>query len=107
MPETTDPSTPAADPTAWCHWHKGPSGTARLVDVIDQSSAPGSPQYACAPCRDQHHLTAIDGEDDTAAYRAYIDHLWGCTTCTDTGRCPVGQPMWDTYQAALHTAAVC
>ncbi|MGW3165850.1 hypothetical protein ACWC9Q_23825 [Streptomyces sp. NPDC001142] len=40
----------------WCHWHKGPSGTAVLVDVIEQGSGPGIGLYACAPCREQRRI---------------------------------------------------
>lgn len=40
----------------WCHWHKGPSGTAVLVNVIPSSSGPDFGQYACQPCREQHNL---------------------------------------------------
>lgn len=40
----------------WCHWHKGPSETAVLVQVIEQGSGPGGSLYACAPCREQRGL---------------------------------------------------
>ncbi|MFI9624849.1 hypothetical protein [Streptomyces sp. NPDC052042] len=52
---------PAAPPgPGWCHWHKGPSGTAVLVCIIEQNSGPGIAQYACAPCREQRGLRPYD-----------------------------------------------
>lgn len=57
MANTTDPTTaPAEAPTGWCHWHEGPSGTAVLVQIIEQNSGPGWAMYACAPCREQRGL---------------------------------------------------
>jgi hypothetical protein len=44
----------------WCHWHQGPSGTAVLIQVIEQGSGPGYALYACAPCREQRGLVAFD-----------------------------------------------
>jgi len=43
-------------PGQWCHWHKGRSETAVLVDAIEKNSAPPHPLYACAPCREQRGL---------------------------------------------------
>ncbi|MFE0079160.1 hypothetical protein [[Kitasatospora] papulosa] len=40
----------------WCHWHKGTSGTAVLINIVEQQSGPGFRQYACAPCREQRGL---------------------------------------------------
>ncbi|MEU6709090.1 hypothetical protein [Streptomyces wuyuanensis] len=40
----------------YCHWHKGPSQTARLVDAVERQSGPPVALYACAPCREQHRL---------------------------------------------------
>ncbi|MFJ8852331.1 hypothetical protein [Streptomyces sp. NPDC102437] len=58
MRKTTDPVHTHTGPgLGWCHWHKGPSGTAVLVDVIEQGSGPGRQLYACAPCREQRRLT--------------------------------------------------
>jgi hypothetical protein len=46
-------------PVQWCHWHKGPSETAVLVDAIERNSAPPMPLYACAPCREQRGLVPL------------------------------------------------
>lgn len=43
----------------WCHWHKGPSETALLVDAVEPASGPGKPLYACAPCREQRGLAPL------------------------------------------------
>ncbi len=57
MTETTGATPTAAGPTfGYCHWHKGPSGTAVLVSIIEQGSGPGAGLYACAPCREQRGL---------------------------------------------------
>ena len=56
MEQTTDPAPDTADAYGWCHWHRGPSGTARLVQVIEQGSGPGASLYACGPCREQRGL---------------------------------------------------
>ncbi|WP_335933975.1 hypothetical protein [Streptomyces sp. PTD5-9] len=42
--------------TSWCHWHRGPSGTAALIEIVEQGSGPGAALYACAPCREQRRL---------------------------------------------------
>ncbi len=49
---------PVPDPvgSGWCHWHAGPSGTAVLIEVVEQGSGPGHARYACAPCREQRGL---------------------------------------------------
>ncbi|GAA5033246.1 hypothetical protein [Streptomyces siamensis] len=62
MAETTDTSTRTGDGRqgyGWCHWHRGHSQTARLVQIIEQSSGPGAGLYACAPCREQRGLTPV------------------------------------------------
>ncbi|MEU6486322.1 hypothetical protein [Streptomyces sp. NPDC046887] len=41
----------------WCHWHGGPSHSAVLIAVLEAGSGPGNALYACAPCRDERHLT--------------------------------------------------
>ncbi|MGW3166995.1 hypothetical protein ACWC9Q_29875 [Streptomyces sp. NPDC001142] len=57
----TEQPKPAAPPgPGWCHWHKGPSGTAVLVDFIEQGSGPGRQLYACNPCREQRGLRPYD-----------------------------------------------
>lgn len=38
-------------PGAWCHWHRGPSSTAVLIDTIGEDPDPVESRYACAPCR--------------------------------------------------------
>ncbi|WP_327711308.1 hypothetical protein OG912_24875 [Streptomyces sp. NBC_00464] len=85
----------------WCHWHKGPSGTAVLIRIIEQGSGPGAALYACAPCREQRRLVPIDEQSDAVAYRAYLVHTQACAACTDTGRCDVGARLWKEYRAAL------
>ncbi|MFF9076400.1 hypothetical protein ACF1FX_08270 [Streptomyces sp. NPDC014646] len=47
---------PGTAETGWCHWHKGPSGTATLIEIVEQGSGPGAGVYACAPCREQRRL---------------------------------------------------
>ncbi|OKJ31527.1 hypothetical protein AMK22_25995 [Streptomyces sp. CB01580] len=44
--------------SGWCHWHKGPSGTTVLIEIVDQGSDPGTALYACAPCREQRRLVS-------------------------------------------------
>lgn len=57
MTNTTDRTrTPAGPMAGWCDWHEGPSGTAVLVQAIEQGSGPGVNRYACAPCREQRNL---------------------------------------------------
>jgi hypothetical protein len=43
----------------WCYWHKGPSGTAKVVQIIERPSGPPYPLRACAPCREQRGLVAV------------------------------------------------
>ncbi|QNP67747.1 hypothetical protein [Streptomyces genisteinicus] len=45
----------------WCHWHKGPSGSAEFVDVLERQSGPPIELYACAPCREQRGLVPAPG----------------------------------------------
>ncbi|MEU2251154.1 hypothetical protein [Streptomyces sp. NPDC019224] len=85
----------------WCHWHKGPSGTAVLVHVIEQGSGPGVRLYACAPCREQRGLVPASELPDAAAYRAYLIHTQRCTVCTDSSRCAEGSGLWQVYKDAL------
>ncbi|MBM9621811.1 hypothetical protein ACFQ60_17755 [Streptomyces zhihengii] len=94
-------STPPPTVFAWCHWHKGPSGTAVLIRIIEQGSGPGAALYACAPCREQRGLVPVDEQPDAVAYRAYVVHTQVCTDCTDTGRCDGGAQLWKAYRAAL------
>jgi len=96
MAETTDRAE-----FGWCHWHKGPSGTAVLIRVIEQGSGPGATLYACAPCREQRSLAPFAEQPDVTAYRAYLDHTDACTSCGRNGRCPEAGPLWETYRAAL------
>lgn len=55
-------STDQAPDAGWCHWHKGPSETAVLVDAVERNSAPPIALYACAPCREQRGLTPLGGD---------------------------------------------
>ncbi|MEV8031374.1 hypothetical protein [Streptomyces sp. NPDC086182] len=61
MAEPTHAPAPSTEqaPDQWCHWHKGPSQTAVLVDAIEKNSAPPVPLYACAPCREQRGLIPL------------------------------------------------
>lgn len=60
MEQDTEQPTVTAEPAArWCHWHRGPSQGTQLVRIIDVASGPGGGLYACAPCREQHHLTEV------------------------------------------------
>jgi hypothetical protein len=59
MAERTDGSVSTAETRGWCHWHRGSSGTARLVQIIEQASGPGAGLYACAPCREQRGLVPV------------------------------------------------
>lgn len=103
MPDSTDPTATAAD--GWCHWHEGPSGTARLIRTTEQTSGPGRQMYACAPCREFHRLPTTEADPSDAAWREHITHLQTCKDCSLDGRCAIGLPLWDAYQAALHAAA--
>ncbi|MBT2505172.1 hypothetical protein J7I98_04515 [Streptomyces sp. ISL-98] len=63
MAETTQArDTDTSGSYAWCHWHKGPSLTAVLIDAVEQTSGPGYGRYACAPCRQQRRLTPAAGQ---------------------------------------------
>ena len=46
---------------AYCAWHKGLSDTARLVQAEEAGSSPAAAAnlFACAPCREMHHLTPL------------------------------------------------
>lgn len=109
MPEPTWDIPVTPETSGHCNWCQTTSDTLRLVQMIEQNSGPGYPQYACAACRDQHYplLTPIDGQPTVdQAWRAYIRHTFTCTSCTDTHRCDLGQPRWDTLQASRNAAAV-
>lgn len=61
LPETPIAAAQAA-PRSWayCAWHKGMSDTARLVQLEDAGSGFGVPGlFACASCRDVHHLVPL------------------------------------------------
>ncbi|MBT2488927.1 hypothetical protein J7E96_10400 [Streptomyces sp. ISL-96] len=69
MTTGTRPSgaTGAGLPGTWCHWHKGPSLTAALIDAVEQTSGPGYAKYACAPCREQRGLVPAAGAPERPA----------------------------------------
>lgn len=50
------PKPPAQPGFGWCHWHRGPSGIAVPISVIEQGSGAGVGLYAYAPCREQRRL---------------------------------------------------
>ncbi|HBF83980.1 MAG TPA: hypothetical protein DD420_29865 [Streptomyces sp.] len=101
MGETTD-----RPGDGWCHWHKGSSGTAVLIRVIEQGSGPGAALYACAPCREQRGLVPFDEQPDETAYRRYLDHTATCPDCGRPGRCPTAVPLWEAYRTALDGVSV-
>ncbi|MEU3962939.1 hypothetical protein AB0F42_24555 [Streptomyces buecherae] len=45
--------------TGWCSWHRGVATDAVAVRLIDRTSGPGRPVYACPTCCRRHHLTPI------------------------------------------------
>ncbi|WP_455361989.1 hypothetical protein [Streptomyces sp. SYSU K21746] len=56
---------PEAAQAGWCHWHRGPSGTAQLIRTVPRTSGGDSAAnslFACAPCREQRGLVAAAGE---------------------------------------------
>lgn len=60
--DTHAQAAPTTTPTGlrrWCDWHKGPSGTAVIVDAIERNSAPPVALWACAPCREQRGLVPL------------------------------------------------
>lgn len=58
-PTHTPPHSTDQTRADWCHWHQGASETAVLVDAIERNSAPPTPLYACAPCREQRGLVPL------------------------------------------------
>lgn len=63
MADSTDPTAPSPETNGWCHWHRGPSGTALRIRTTPRTSGSDSPAntlYACAPCREQRGLTAAE-----------------------------------------------
>ncbi|MGR8010411.1 hypothetical protein [Streptomyces hypolithicus] len=59
-PATRPSGASDAGPSDWCDWHKGPSGTAKHVQSVDRPSGSPFALYACAPCREQRGLTAVE-----------------------------------------------
>ncbi|MFI9168802.1 hypothetical protein [Streptomyces lincolnensis] len=63
MAEPTQTAGTATSPTAygWCAWHQGHSGGVRLMDAFECGSGPGTGRnlFACAPCRETHHLVPL------------------------------------------------
>lgn len=98
---STSSSVAAFAAADWCHWHKGPSGTAVLVDVIEQASGPGAGLYACAPCREQRGLVPLAEQPQEVAYRAYLLHTTVCADCGRPGRCDDGASLYAAYRAEL------
>ncbi|MGV9456715.1 hypothetical protein [Streptomyces sp. NPDC003635] len=47
----------------WCAWHQEYVHGVRLVTVQDAGSGPGTflNRFACAPCRQAHAFTPLDG----------------------------------------------
>ena len=60
MSEPTQASTPETRTSyAWCSWHQGISGTARLVHTVERMSGPTIGLFACADCRTVYRLTPL------------------------------------------------
>ncbi|GAA4684396.1 hypothetical protein GCM10023324_43640 [Streptomyces youssoufiensis] len=53
--------------TGWCSWHRGEVADAIAVRVIEQTSGPGRPVYACRACCRYHRLTPIRTADAAPA----------------------------------------
>lgn len=64
-PTDATPASPGA--SHWCHWHRGPSATARVIQAIERMSGPPYPQLACAPCREQRGLVAAATQERQAS----------------------------------------
>lgn len=58
-PTQSEASSDSPRTIAWCSWHQGLSGTARLVRIIEQGSGTGASLYACGPCRETFRLTPM------------------------------------------------
>ncbi|MCF1645982.1 hypothetical protein [Streptomyces indiaensis] len=58
MNESTQTQATAGTPTSYgfCSWHNRFADDVRLIDVVEQGSGSGGVQYACGPCRREHHL---------------------------------------------------
>lgn len=54
-----------------CDYHRGPSGSTRLVFLQERVSASPIVRYACAPCREQRWLRPVDNIDNLARIRAH------------------------------------
>ncbi|WP_409234764.1 hypothetical protein [Streptomyces sp. PA5.6] len=52
------PSTASMEPGSYgyCSWHHAYSAGVRVINVVEQASGPGRVDFACLPCREQHHL---------------------------------------------------
>lgn len=63
MPENTQPEGTTNTPTAvgWCAWHQNYARGVRLIQVIEQSSGPGTMgnHFACPPCRQAYDLVPL------------------------------------------------
>ncbi|WP_051766162.1 hypothetical protein [Streptomyces sp. NRRL F-5135] len=75
---------PDADPHGWCHWHKGPSRSAELIEVIKSGPSVGYEMYACGPCREQRHLTPH--VEPASPLDLLVPQL--CETCGETTTLP-------------------
>lgn len=59
-------------PSGRCDFHRGPSGTARLVELTEQDDGKLAARYACRPCREQRRLPDIDTLHNRARIRAAV-----------------------------------
>lgn len=63
MADDTHPPLVSTEPEVkairWCHWHADVTDTGLLIGAQEVASGPPRPFYACAPCREQHHLVPL------------------------------------------------
>jgi hypothetical protein len=63
MADSTDAATASPEPGGWCDWHKGPASAVLRIRTIPRASGSDSSAnslYACAGCRGEHGLAAVE-----------------------------------------------
>ena len=60
-PTQTAGTTNAPTAVGWCAWHQNYARGVRLIQVIEQSSGPGTMgnHFACHPCRQAYNLAPL------------------------------------------------